>query len=251
VLSRGLGLALLSANAGSNLRGAAVSGRRELTMKLRHVTAAVGAAALIALAAPAQAQVWGPNGRPGTYSDSARSVAFNNGYQEGLHHGQEAVRDRRPLDIEREKDFRKADEGYRREYGSKDLYRDEFRRGFTQGYQEAYARFDNRGIVTNRGYGNDRGYRDDRGYRNDRGYGSGYGAVLSVAFRNGETDGYQKGLNDARDGKYPQPERQKWYRSGDRNYSGRDGISREEYKNEYRRGFQQGYARAYGERVRR
>jgi len=233
-------------------------------MKLRLVTAAVSAAALIAIAAPAQAQVWGDNSRRGTYSDNVRSIAYNNGYQEGLHHGEEAVRDRRPLDIEREKDYRKADEGYRKDYGNKDLYRDEFRRGFAQGYQEGYGRYDGRygdrrndrwggsnyppdgrvygGVITERGYG------DNRGYGNDRGYGYGYGGRFDVAFRNGEADGYQKGLDDARDGKYPQPERQKWYRSGDRNYNGRDGLSREDYKNEYRRGFQQGYARAYNER---
>jgi hypothetical protein len=225
---------------------------------LRYLTAALGAAALVAIAAPAQAQVWGSNGRWGTYGNDSRSIAYNNGYQEGLRHGEEAVRDRRGFDLEREKDYRKADEGYRREYGSKDLYRDEFRRGFAAGYQEAYGRYDNRygdrrdgrwggntypadrgvygGVITNRGYGN------------SRGYGYGYGAGFDIAFRNGEADGYQKGLDDARDGKYPQPERQKWYRSGDRNYNSRDGISREDYKNEYRRGFQEGYARAYNRR---
>jgi len=218
-------------------------------MKLRHVTMAAGAAALIAIATPAQAQVWDA-GRYGSYRNDTRSTAFNNGYQEGLHHGEDAVRDRRPFDINREKDYRKADEGYRREYGDKDLYRDEFRRGFAQGYQEAYSRFDNRRDgrwgsqypADGRIYG---------GVRNDRGYGSGYGygnAGFDVAFRNGESDGYQKGLDDARDGKYPQPERQKWYRQGDRNYNGRDGISRDEYKNEYRRGFQEGYRRAYDQR---
>lgn len=232
-------------------------------MKLRHVTAAVSAAALIAIAAPAQAQVWGNNGRWGTYSNDTRSIAFNNGYQEGLQHGQEAVRDRRPFDMDREKDYRKADEGYRKEYGSKDFYRDEFRRGFAQAYQEAYARYDSGygdrrdgrwgapmypsnggiygGVITDRGYGSDRGYETRRD-------GYGYGAGVNIAFRNGEADGYQKGLDDARDGKYPQPERQKWYRSGDHNYNDRDGISRDAYKNEYRRGFQEGYARAYNGR---
>ena len=199
--------------------------------------------------------MWGGNGQWGVNRNDTRSIAFNNGYQEGLEHGQQAVRDRRPFDIEREKDYRSADEGYRREYGNKDLYRDEFRRGFAQGYQEAYARVDNRyrdrrddrddrwgsGYPANGGiYG---GVIPDRGYGNDRGYGSRGG--FDIAFRNGEADGYQKGLDDARDGKYPQPERQKWYRSGDRNYNGRDGISRDDYKNEYRRGFQEGYARAY------
>jgi hypothetical protein len=225
--------------------------KKELAMRLRNVTMAVSAAALIAIAAPASAQ-WNDGGRWGSYRNDARSIAFNNGYQEGLHHGEQAARDRRPFNLEREKDYRKADEGYRREYGDRNFYRDEFRRGFAQGYQEAYGRFgayDNRRddrwrqpYPSNGGvYG---GVAGDRGY----GYGGGYGVGVSIAFRNGAADGYQKGLDDARDGKYPQPERQKWYRSGDRNYNSRDGISRDEYKNEYRRGFQEGYRRAYNER---
>jgi hypothetical protein len=66
------------------------------------------------------------------------SVAFNNGYREGLDHGRDAARHHRRFDPDREKDFRKADEGYRREYGPKDWYRDQFRRGFQQGYERGY-----------------------------------------------------------------------------------------------------------------
>jgi hypothetical protein len=206
---------------------------------------AVSAAALIAIAAPAHAQVWNDRGQWGTYRNDARSVAFNNGYQDGLRRGQDAARDRRAFDIEREKEYRKADDGYRREYGDRNFYRDEFRRGFAQGYQEGYSRanpYDNRrdGRWGSQYPSNGRVY--------DRGYGYGRGAGFDIAFRNGAADGYQKGIDDARDGKYPQPERQKWYRQGDRNYNSRDGISRDDYKNEYRRGFQEGYRRAYSER---
>ena len=221
-------------------------------MTLRHVTMAVGTAALIAIAAPAHAQIW-TDGAQGAYGTDVRSIAYNNGYHEGRQHGEQAARDRHAYDIQREKDYRNADEGYRREYGSKDLYRDEFRRGFAQGYQESYARFDAR-YDPNRGVWNGTSYptqgRVYGGVATERGYGYGYGysAGMNIAFRNGDADGYQKGLDDAHDGKYPQPERQKWYRSGDRNYNGHDGISRDEYKNEYRRGFQQGFARAYNGR---
>jgi hypothetical protein len=220
-------------------------------MTLRHVTMAVGAAALIAVATPAHAQVWNDGARQGTYRNDAQSVAFNNGYQQGLRDGEQAVRDRRPLDVNRERDYRNADQGYRRDYGERNFYRDEFRRGFAQGYQEAFQRVNR---YDDRRDGRVYGDRDDRrgyGDRDDRrGYGAGAGFAVNIAFRNGVGDGYQKGLDDARDGKYPQPERQKWYRQGDRNFNGRDGISRDEYKNEYRRGFQEGYARAYNERRR-
>ncbi|HTI39483.1 MAG TPA: hypothetical protein VL484_18115 [Vicinamibacterales bacterium] len=222
-------------------------------MRLRNVTMAVGTAALIAIAVPVQAQVWNDGGRRGAYGNDVRSIAYNNGYQEGLNHGEQAARDRHAYDMQREKDYRNADEGYRSEYGNKDLYRDEFRRGFAQGYQEAYARFDNR-YGGNNGVWNGAPYPSNGrvygGVATERGYGYGYGAGRNIAFRNGESDGYQKGLDDARDGKYPQPERQKWYRSANRNYDSRDGISQDEYKNEYRRGFQEGYQQAYNLRRR-
>ena len=217
-------------------------------MTFRHVTMAVSAAVLIAIAAPVNAQVWNDRGQWGTYRNDTRSIAFNNGYRNGLQRGEDSARDRRPFDIEREKDYRKADDGYRREYGDRSFYRDEFRRGFAQGYQEAYGRFNGYDSRRNGRWGArypaNGGVYGDRGY----GYGGGYGAGFSIAFRNGAADGYQKGLDDARDGKYPQPERQKWYRQGDRHYNGRDGISRDDYKNEYRRGFQEGYRRAYNQR---
>jgi hypothetical protein len=179
-------------------------------MRLRNVTMAVGTAALIAIAVPVQAQVWNDGGRRGAYGNDVRSIAYNNGYQEGLNHGEQAARDRHAYDMQREKDYRNADEGYRSEYGNKDLYRDEFRRGFAQGYQEAYARFDNR-YGGNNGVWNGAPYPSNGrvygGVATERGYGYGYGAGRNIAFRNGESDGYQKGLDDARDGKYPQPER--------------------------------------------
>ena len=59
-------------------------------------------------------------------------------------------------------------------------------------------------------------------------------------------DGYQKGRDDARDGKYPDYARQKWYRSGDRHYDDRYG-SRQVYEDQYRSGFREGYERAYRE----
>lgn len=217
-------------------------------MNIRYFTIAAGIAALVATAAPAQAQIWNGNSRGGNYRTDVRSFAYNNGYRSGLERGQQAFRDGRAFDIAREKEYRKADNGYKKQYGSKDYYRDEFRRGFTQGYQEGYSRFAGRyGDRRGGRYPNGRVYGDVRsgsGY----GYGYGYGAGLNIAFRNGEADGYKKGVDDARDGKYPQAERQKWYREGDRNYNGRDGLTREQYKNEYRRGFQQGYARAYNRR---
>jgi len=215
-------------------------------------------------AAPAQAQ-WGDLGRIfGQDQDrsygNARQIAHDTGYREGLDHGQKAARDNKPFDLGREKDYRNADEGYRREYGNKDRYREEFRRGFAEGYQAAYERYGRNsgyyGGAYPPQYRNDRDrdrddgrvYRDNDDTRlgnpgNRNPYGYGYGA--QAAYQNGVNDGLQKGQDDARDRKAPDPRRQKWYRSGDRNYNDRLGISRDEYRNAYQRGFLDGYDRAY------
>jgi|1186.fasta_scaffold39120_3 hypothetical protein len=224
----------------------------------------VACVAVLTLSGRAEAQVNGWLNQRAAYSDDgrqsyydARRIAYDNGYREGLRDGESAARSRRPLDVEREKDWRKADGGYNRSYGDKDRYRDSFRSGYTDGYRAAYDRvgsgggyYDPRSSRRDGAYGypgnyprnypqNDRIYRDRDGRYGD--YGSG---VAHIAFQNGVNDGYDKGLDDARDGHRPDPTRQKWYRSGDRHYEGRYG-SKEAYKDEYRRGFQEGYQRAY------
>jgi hypothetical protein len=230
-------------------------------MKLRTFAITTAVAGLLISAAPAQAQIFGDWGR-NTHRVDARRIAYDNGRQKGLEKGEKAVRDRKAFDLEREKDYRNADWGYRHEYGNKDRYREDFRRGFAEGYHQSYARYDSYGYGDRRNgtwypqqapqypqqypqqypsYPNDG--RVWGGVRNG-GYGS------DAAYRNGVNDGYQKGRDDARDGKYPQAERQKWYREGDHNYDNDFGMSRDQYKMEYRRGFQEGYNRAYQERGR-
>ena len=81
------------------------------------------------------------------------------------------------------------------------------------------------------GYGNGGGY----------GYGSGY------AFQNGVNDGYQKGRDDARDGKYPDYARQKWYRVRRSALRRSLRIRGKRIACSIGRGFQDGYDRAYRE----
>ena len=196
-----------------------------LTLSL---TFSMTALALAAAPARAQAQAWLPaqsayasDDYRASFADAQRA-AYENGYKSGLKRGLQAVRDRRPLDIERERDYRSAEEGYNRSYGDRNRYRDTFRGGFTQGYREGYNR---NGRFTNGGYG---------------------GTANFGARQNGLSDGYKKGLDDASDRKYPDVSRQKWYRNGDHDYDSRYG-SKETYRVEYRRGFEEGYNRAYRE----
>ena len=64
--------------------------------------------------------------------------------------------------------------------------------------------------------------------------------VNNAAFDNGYTDGYEKGLDDGRDGRGFDPTRHSWYRSADRHYDPSYG-SRAAYANIYRDGFRSGY----------
>jgi hypothetical protein len=240
-------------------------------MKLRILTISAASALVLGVSLPAHAQAnaWGGNNSAYAGDDSqwgyrgAPREAYDNGYQEGLKHGSDAARKGKPFDLEREGDYRSADEGYHRDYGDKDAYRGEFRRGFAQGYREAYDRYyGNRGgydYGVRRDRDRDRdGDRDDRGWRSG-GYGNGgyandgygyggygYGQASGVAFQNGARDGYQKGTDDARDGKYPDVTRHKWYKNATRDYNDRYGP-KELYQRDYRRGFEEGYRRAFNQ----
>lgn len=218
-----------------------------MTLKLLSVSAA---AAAFALALPASAAAtslsWhvrydsSPSSQ--SYSrgyDDARRIARDNGYREGLHHGEEAARHRRAFDLNREKDYRNADEGYKRSYGSREEYREAYRGGFAEGYRAAYDRYSYR--VRGGAYYGPRG---DDGYRLS-GSVAVSGPGVPVGFRNGVNDGHRKGLDDLRHHRYPDVNRQGWYRSGTRGYHDRYG-SKVAYRLDYRRGFDQGYEQAFG-----
>jgi flagellar biosynthesis/type III secretory pathway protein FliH len=216
---------------------------------------------LVGLAAPVHAQSGGWPNRP-EYADEARQpyyqsrrIAYDNGYREGLKEGEKDGRRRDAFEFRDEGAWRNADKGFHRTYGDRERYRQTFRAGFEAGYSDAYRRY-----VPNYGprvYGNGRAVprrtpapspnyppypnRAPGGYYPGQ-PGSGYG--YSPAYANGSRDGYEKGLEDARDRDSYDPLRHRWYRSGDRNYRSEYG-SRERYRNEYRQGFQEGYDRGY------
>jgi hypothetical protein len=122
-------------------------------------------------------------------------------------------------------DYQRADFGYRRDYGSVDVYRRYFRNGYAAGYRSA---FDGR-----TGWG-----RPQR---------PAYGGYARGAYQSGYADGFEKGLEDLRDGDRFDPLRHEWYRGGSRGYDRRLG-SREEYADAYRGGFRAGYERGYRRR---
>ena len=190
-------------------------------MTTRFLTISAALVALSATPAMAQPNAWlgtAASYAPGDYRISyadARRAAHDNGYKDGLKRGERAARDRRPLDLQREREYRSADGGYNRNYGDRNRYRDNYRSGFERGYRDGY----------------------DRRHNGTAGYG---------AYQNGIRDGYSKAVDDLEDRKYPDARKHKWYREGDHDYDKRYG-SKDAYKQEYRRGFEQGYERAFRE----
>jgi flagellar biosynthesis/type III secretory pathway protein FliH len=244
-------------------------------MKRLFLLPALGVAVL-ALTAPAQAQTRGWLDNDRSYSapeqrsfyDSGRQ-AYDNGFREGLKEGEKDGRKNDRFAYQDEKTFQRADKGYHREYGPVDRYRQSFRTGYAAGYSDGYQRYaPNLGYGTSNGrYGNNSPYGNGRavprrdtgdpyGYPNTSRYPTSpqsypgangrYGGYSDIAVQNGVTDGYEKGVDDARHNRSFDPLRQSWYRSGDRHYDSRFG-SREQYKDLYRQGFREGYDRGFRE----
>ena len=68
------------------------------------------------------------------------SVAFDNGYRDGLEKGIEDAHDRDSYDPVRHSRYRSADRGYDSRYGTREQYKLAYRDGFEAGYDEAYRR---------------------------------------------------------------------------------------------------------------
>ena len=84
---------------------------------------------------------WGRDGRWGQgprdrrgYQEPAYARGYSDGWQQGLEDG----RDRDRCDAARHGDYKDADNGYERSYGSKDAYKNNYRSGYRQGYEEGY-----------------------------------------------------------------------------------------------------------------
>lgn len=186
----------------------------------------------LALATPACAQWTRPDARYGSPSSDVRRLAYDRGFREGLLEGERDGRSRDAYRYQDERDFRRADAGYHRSYGDINRYRQMFRSGFAEGYEQGYRRYARNGR-----------YDDGRGYGGYGGYQQGRDSYISP-FDIGARDGFEKGVEDARNRGRVDPRSHRWYREGDRNYDSRYG-NRERYKDEYRRGFLAGYERGY------
>jgi hypothetical protein len=201
-------------------------------MKFRQV-ALLSALALALPAATLEArQQWGTR---------SRSQAYGEGYERGQRAGDEDRRRNQEYDFSDEGDYRRADAGYRREYGNEDWYRSDFRRGYQEGYRTGYDR-SAYGRTDGPPYGRANGRGNGRGPNGVPGYGT-YGRY-DLALSNGYNDGYEAGLDDGRDRRRNDPIAESRYRSGDHGYRNEYGP-REAYRNRYRESFRGGYEQGY------
>lgn len=77
-------------------------------------------------------------GSGGVYRDRYNNPAYSRGYDDGYRSGVSAARDGDRYDVRRERDYRDADNGYDRRYGSRDQWRQVYRDGFASGYDEGF-----------------------------------------------------------------------------------------------------------------
>lgn len=70
----------------------------------------------------------------------AFSVAYDNGYRDGLEKGREDRGDNDSFDPVRHSRYRSADRGYDSRYGTKEQYKLAYRDGFEAGYEQGYGR---------------------------------------------------------------------------------------------------------------
>ena len=96
---------------------------------------AIRAAATTRSTATTVAAVYYPPNR-GVY----RSPAADNGYRDGFEAGRDDARDGDRYDPVRTSRYRSGDHNYDGRYGSRDVYKRDYRAAFEQGYREGYGR---------------------------------------------------------------------------------------------------------------
>ena len=202
----------------------------------RHVAAGTLFLAVVMFSPACATGAYSGSQRPSVDYRNLDRWAYDNGYGGGRRHGERDARSRLAYRVDRDREYRAADEGFYRR-GSYPLYQYQqmFRAGYEAGYDEGYARW---ARTTRRG-----GRVTPGAGQLPRGVAPG-AAYGSSAARNGYTDGLEAGRDDARANRSFDPRRPKLYREGDHHYSSRDG-SREDYKRDYRAAFQQGYEQGY------
>jgi hypothetical protein len=207
-------------------------------------------AAVLAFAGSAYAHDNDDRNRGGYHN--INQIAQDNGYRDGLQHGQYDRSGNRGYNYKSD-DWKHADRGYQKTYGSKGQYKQVYRDAYQNGYSAGYNGQGGWG-----GIGRDRRYprngddddwrrrrdRDgdwrDGDWRNGGGNGS---ETARVAYQNGLAEGRYYGQQDRARGRRENPADQKGYKDADRGYNSR--YNRDEYKRAFREAFVRGYDDAF------
>lgn len=111
--------------------------------RLRTLSAALLAAGT--LVATSACATYGYSSHPyenGGYSRDVSRVAYDNGFRDGVRAGEHDARGGHRYEPSRQGDWRDADDGYHRNYGDRNFYRQNFRSGFEAGYSQGFRRYD-------------------------------------------------------------------------------------------------------------
>jgi hypothetical protein len=71
---------------------------------------------------------------------SYEDMATDTGYRDGLQAGLNDVRRRKDFKPEKHETYEDGKHGYRKDYGDKKLYKEQYRQGFLRGYEDAFNR---------------------------------------------------------------------------------------------------------------
>ena len=196
-------------------------------MRMAHRYATIG---LVVAGLLATAPVRSTAQEPSFRYQLADREAYDNGFRDGLRHGEEDALNRRAYSLRQYQDYRDATLGYRPGDIELSAYQRAFREGFTAGYADAYDR-------TERGY-------PVAPRATERVPAPPPAEYITPAGQFGFRDGYDAGVKDARDRETYDPVRSDRYRDADHHYNNRYG-SKEVFKRDYRVGFEQGYEQGY------
>jgi len=109
---------------------------------VRFISLLVIPLALVVTTVPADAQgrgrALGRFGQPPAVGRGYQEPAFARGYADGFKNAQQDRQDRRRYDPVGHREYREADQGFYRSYGSRNAYKDNYRAGFRAGYDEGY-----------------------------------------------------------------------------------------------------------------
>ena len=180
-------------------------------------------------------------------------IAQSNGYSEGFEAGLEDRARRDRMSYRDEREYTRADQGYRDSWGQKSVYQSVFRQAFARGYQEAY-----RGRARNRTYDRDTVRRQYGQYGYDPFYRSpsyrtapaviGQTELGQTAANRGFEDGYLRGQYDRGNSvRRPNPQGHGAYEHALNGWVEEWGGA-SAYQQIYRQYFVEGYQQGFGGR---